>query len=206
MRQIKFLILSFVFLLIIPGLSNAQKINYGFQIGINRSDFQSENFYHPDLVFGDISSKISFSLNTYIEYKPNKVGISIEPGYTVKALSVTSINVMERYFDAKLHVLNLPVMLVIDPNKHFGFFIGPEIGYNLYTEIEQEDYIDPFIKKVDFSISLGGLVRIKSKYGIGLKYNKGLNSLTDKELISWFDTFDTSTKSAYFQLFFRYYL
>jgi len=210
---IKKLLLLISLLALVPTLSKAQQWDYGFQIGLNQTDFKSDFFYHPQLLEGDISPKITFGLNTVIRYVPNKIGISIEPGYIMKALSAPSKNVQERELDATLHLINLPLMLVIEPNRHFNIFVGPEIAYNFYTEREPENYQNPFIKKFDLAVSLGGMVQLKERYGIGLKYSYGLTSLTDKEVTistSGFpndvDSFNTKTKSTYLQLFFRYML
>ncbi len=191
----------------------AQSLNYGLQVGINQTNFRSDFFYHPQLVQGDLSSKFTFGVNAIIEYKPNKIGIALEPGYIVKALSSSSLNVQERDLDARLHFIQLPIMLVVDPSQNLSFFVGPEIAYNINTAMDPEEYEDVFINQFEFSIGFGGLVRFKEKYAVGIKYNLGLNSLTEKELgiaqsivSSTVDLIDTRTKSSYLQLFFRYYL
>ena len=82
-----------------------------------------------------------------------------------------------------INYLNLPLMFEFFPLERFYLSFGPQIGFLLDSNVQRTGTIYDDIKGMDFSFGLGTGFDFK-KWGIGLRFNKGLTDITPEPNIS----------------------
>ena len=175
----KKLLLSFTLLLSFFTYSQNSKIKFGFQGGVNYSNFRG---YNIPVSFGQFYSEspaFAYLLGVNFEYKiQEKLSLRLELNYERKSQTADNIIELTQNFDDPAQTYNfttrknydylvLPVLLKYSFSNKNSFYVngGPFIGYLLKSKITDDLEVpgvntDGFDttkdnKKTDFGLSLG---------------------------------------------------
>jgi hypothetical protein len=171
------------------GFSNAQEAKFGVKAGLNLStlsgNYVEQSQIQPGFVLGGfaavkLSDKFIFQPELLFSFQGSAYRNYYDFG-NVQSYEQDNLN---------LNYLLVPIMAKYYVAKKFSIEVGPQFGFlltartnffsytdagNGYVDSESEDVKDQF-KTFDFGINIGGGYDFTDKWGIGLRYNFGLNN------------------------------
>jgi hypothetical protein len=175
-KIIVFLILTFI---VCHGFS--QGFKYGVTTGINYSRFQSN-----DSIFGDFKSKVGYQLGFVIEDQVNdKWGLRFEPGFVNRGSKI--IDLYNFKSTVNINYFHSPILIRFSPFEKFSILAGPEVGVRLWAKTTADGIKNNttpiYDSNFDLGFDLGVSYRLIDKLDIGLRFNRGLISTMDGNLI-----------------------
>ena len=148
----------------------AQKFQFGAKAGVNISNFTGGDFDEVEK-----KSLVGFHGGIYLRFQ--LAGFAIQPEAMISTQGA-KIDSVSGSYDWKVTYVNVPVML----QYRFpgGFFIeaGPQVGFLVVENIENETLKD-FAKNLDLSVAAGLGYRGKKGLGIGARYTFGISKVGD---------------------------
>lgn len=164
--------LAFLGLLAFSAFSSFSQESYvGLKGGYNRSSLKSENT--SDLT---LQNKHAYTIALVIcsvsEQLP--LGMSIEPGYTLKGARTEEDSVNYRF-----HYLNMPLLLDIYPVKRLKLSAGPEISYLAGAKNDTVSVLNTYDKRWEISGTVGISYSLSFFADIGLRYNMAFTKVAE---------------------------
>ncbi len=169
--------------------ANAQDVKYGAKAGLNISSATGDT-----QIFGDLSSKVGLQLGGFAEIKiSDKFSIQPELLYSAqgaksKYFEVDGLDTYTYKDTQKLAYLNIPVMAKYYVAEGFSLEAGPQLGFLLSAEIEENetfegettttstDNKDDF-NSTDFAFNLGAGYDVAENINLGIRYSIGLSNV-----------------------------
>jgi opacity protein-like surface antigen len=169
------------------GFMNAQETRFGVKGGLNIST----------VVGGDVEntkSLVGFHVGGFAEiFVVNRFFIQPELLFSTQGTKVDGPFGTDG--DLKLNYLNIPVLAkyyIVD--KKFSVEAGPQLGVLLSAKAEDEDVKD-FTRSVDFGFNIGAGYSFTENLSIGLRYTIGLSPISDEDIDSEEDYYDSAKNS-----------
>jgi hypothetical protein len=171
----KFLLLVTALAITIGATAQEKPFTYGLKVGLNLSQTSSGTLPLPpydvmfferdidatDIVYGFfVSGHFNYSLSQFF-------GIQPELSFSMQGGNRTS------------NYINIPALFEVKPITNFSLFVGPQIGFNVYSSLGN-------INTFDFAAVVGLQYAIAGKYLISARYNIGLTPVYDIDGISGF--------------------
>lgn len=164
----KFLAAAVVMLFLLS-VTRAQHTNFGIKAGYNSSSVQISDGSDYDSKSGiHIGGLAHIHITTHFAVQP-EISFSCQGGERPNT-------------KLKLNYVNVPVLGQYMISDGFRLQTGPQIGFLVSAEQEVGDLeidIDDTFNSVDFSWSFGAGYIFDSGLGIDLRYNLGLNNISD---------------------------
>lgn len=172
------------------GLMNAQEVKYGAKAGLNLSN-----------VAGDVENndmKIGFQIGGFAEIKiSDKFSVQPELLYSAQGFKEKESGSEDGFTysyesTSKLSYLNIPVMAKYYATEKFYVEAGPQIGFLMSAETEEEETVSfggvtesestttdvkEFRNSTDFGLGLGLGYNFTENIGAGLRYTAGLSNI-----------------------------
>lgn len=165
---------------------NAQEVRLGVKGGINFSSFSGDGFD----AFGDTKGRTSFQLGGFAEIPvTDKFWIQPEVLYSGQGYDIESVSGGDDT-EFQLDYINVPVMAKYYIFKGLYAEVGPQIGFNVKSEIDNDpddvgsgdfDINDDSFNTVDFSVGFGTGYRFNNGFGVGARYNVGFSDVFNNE-------------------------
>jgi len=158
-----------VVILFFLSTTNAQQTNFGIKAGYNSSSVQISDGVDYDSKSGlHIGGLAHIHVTEHFAVQPELV-FSCQGGERTNS-------------KLKLNYINIPVLGQYMVSNGFRLQTGPQIGFLVSAEQEFGDVevdVDDTYNSVDFSWSFGAGYIFDSGLGIDLRYNLGLNNISD---------------------------
>ncbi len=168
MKKIIFIVVA----LLVSAATYAQEAHFGVKAGMNLSNMTGDD------IDGDM--KAGIYLGGFVNFKlTEKFALQPELIYSQQGAKNDEGGVDEKL---RTDYLNVPIMAKFYVSEGFNLQVGPQIGFLLKSEYEQDDVdvdIKDETKGVDFSLGLGCEYEMESGFGINLRYNIGLSEVYD---------------------------
>lgn len=167
--------------------ANAQQTRFGVKGGLNLST----------VVGGDVDDTktlVGFHVGGFAEINIVEK-FFIQPELLFSAQGTKVDGGFGGDVDFKLNYLNIPVLAkyyIVD-NK-FSVEAGPQLGVLLSAKAEDEDIKD-VTRSVDFGFNIGAGYNFTDNLAVGLRYTIGLSPLTDEDVDSTDDYYDSAKNS-----------
>lgn len=137
---------------------NAQKINFGAKAGLNFASITGDN-----IVDSGPTTGIHFGVLAEIPLS-EKFSFQPELLYSSQVLN--------------LNYLNIPLMGKYYLTKGFSLEVGPQIGFLLSANNDDNDVRNSF-KTLDFGINFGVGYKLDNGLNFGARYNLGLSDINN---------------------------
>jgi hypothetical protein len=204
----------FVLMLIASTTTNAQNLEYGFELGLGTSTIHMSDVPQGISYTRMYNPIPTYNINAFVSYKSKSFwGVSIEPGFTQKGgiqlfdsrksnyqIIHNNVFVVERY-------IQIPVLYNIYLSKRFYFSVGPDLAYRLsenasttntinntgysisaYKNMGNNVFADYILPDTERRFEMSGVLGLNciltKKFDIGLRYGFGFNNLVD---VMWAD-------------------
>jgi hypothetical protein len=168
----KLCVAGFVFFYVIS--ANAQNASFGVKAGYNSSNVQVSNS-------DDWESKSGLHIGALAHiHVTSHFAVQPELMYSCQGGKVSDTKF-------KLGYINLPVLLQYMINDGFRLETGPQIGFLVSAKQKTGDVevdVDDQLNSIDVSWAVGGGYLFSSGLGIDLRYNIGLNNISDQTNIT----------------------
>ena len=161
-----------VIVLLISSTVYSQKFQFGAKAGVNISNFTGGDFEA-------VKKKplVGFHGGIYLRFSIANFSIQPEAMISTQGAKIDSVS---GSYDWRLTYINVPVMAQYRFASGFYIEAGPQVGFMIDEEIENETLKD-FAKGLDLSIAGGLGFRGKKGLGIGGRYTVGLSKVGDFE-------------------------
>jgi hypothetical protein len=159
-------------LLLISFASFSQKFQFGAKAGANISNFTGGDFEAVEK-----KALVGFHGGVYLRFEFLNFSIQPEAMISTQGAKIDSVS---GTYDWKLTYINVPVMAQYRFRGGFYIEAGPQVGFKIDEEIENETLKD-FARGLDLSIAAGLGYRGKKGLGIGGRYTAGLSKVGDYE-------------------------
>jgi hypothetical protein len=200
------IVITFVLVLILASSTKAQKLKYGFSIGLALTDIRSipNNKYKAEA----INPRISFNINGYLEYKTSKLlGLSIEPGFIQKGYKFSHDEGRADDIIIKLNYIQFPIQANFYLTKKVFLSFGPEFSYKINSRVKEEDYSgdasDLYNKKFEISGLAGINLIIIKRINLGFRYNHGITNIFNMNAFGNSGIDESKEFNTYLQLLIR---
>jgi len=182
MRKIVFVLLVFV-----TCFASAQEFSLGFRGGYSLAGIQGDNTNGFNMRHGfhlGIMSEVTLT---------NTFSIQPEISYSQQGANQNSVFVFEEFplLDGELEVrynyINVPIMAKYYVVKGFSIELGPQLGFLLSAEQEDEGQdidVKDRLKSFDFGVNVGVGYKLENGLNFGLRYNAGLTNINDISVFS----------------------
>ncbi|MEO6611175.1 MAG: porin family protein [Chitinophagaceae bacterium] len=154
--------------------ARAQTTSFGIKAGYNSSSVQVTNADDWDSKSGlHLGALAHIHITSHFAVQPELV-------YSCQGGEKTNTKL-------KLGYINLPVLLQYMISEGLRLQTGPQIGFLVSAKQKTGDVevdVDDLLNAVDFSWSVGGGYLFSSGLGIDLRYNIGLNNISDQTNIT----------------------
>lgn len=157
-------------ILFISVRSYSQIFQFGIKAGMNISNFTGGDF---DAV--KKKALIGFHGGTYLRFRLGNFALQPEAMISTQGAKIDSVS---GSYDWKLSYINIPVMAQYRFPSGFYIEAGPQVGFKISEDIENESLKD-FAKGLDLSVAGGIGFRGKKGLGIGGRYSAGLSKIGD---------------------------
>jgi hypothetical protein len=186
-------ILLFFFIFFLSFNTYSQKFDLGIKVGPN---FATQKL---NLIEG-VESITGYHVGTYMYIKlPLIFGIQAEAQYSTQGGEFQLNTVINKN---NLSYINIPVLIRSDfgpINFHFGPQFGLLTDASLSLNGIKTNIKNQFISR-DFSFVAGLGIRLPARFGLSIRYVKGLKNVSDINVIN------SETKNTMFQLSLKYSL
>lgn len=179
-----------VALVLVFGVSNAQKAKFGIKGGMNISNWAG------DTDGMDVKSKIGFNVGGFAEIKlSDKFAIQPELLYSAQGMKLDNIPLDIEGSDYsvdstfKLVYINIPVMFKFYVAEKFNLEAGPQVGF--LTSAKVKVTVDGFgsstesvkenFESVDFGLNFGAGYYFTEHFFANARYNLGLSNIAKTE-------------------------
>jgi hypothetical protein len=179
-------------LLCFIGYSSIAQISVGAKGGLNLSNLSGVS----DIEGLEANGLVGFHLGGFVTFNLGKnFAIQPEVMYSTQGAKISDGTSEE---DLKMNYVTIPVMVKILSNKGFYGELGPQIGFKAGDIKWGDENVSEDFESTDFSACFGlGFQPTKSPFGVGLRYNLGLGTVSDLEDL---DEDNVDIKSGVFQL------
>jgi len=174
----KLLVIACVF---VASLSYAQDLKFGVKGGLNLANFVGSDVDDADLRTGIyLGGFLNTPLNDHLSFQPELI-FSMQGAKFEDELS----DIDETF---KLSYLNVPLLLKLQLGSadKVHLFAGPQLGFVLKSEIEQEQGdmsgaldIKDETNGVDFSLNFGLSFVVSDNMSLDVRYNRGLSKIVE---------------------------
>ena len=161
-----------VIVLLISSTVYSQKFQFGAKAGVNISNFTGGDFEAVKK-----KALVGFHGGIYLRFSIANFSIQPEAMISTQGAKIDSVS---GSYDWRLTYINVPVMAQYRFASGFYIEAGPQVGFMIDEEIENETLKD-FAKGLDLSIAGGLGFRGKKGLGIGGRYTVGLSKVGDFE-------------------------
>ncbi len=150
--------------------SFAQKFSAGIKAGANFSNFTGGNF-------DEVKKKaiVGFNGGGFLNFSFGALSLQPEALVSTQGARIDSVN---KSFDWKVTYATIPVMLKYRTMGGFYLEAGPQFGFKISEETDDETIKD-FAKNLDLSAGVGLGLQSKGGLGIGARYLVGLSKVGD---------------------------
>ena len=149
-----------------------QGVNFGAKAGLNASNFTNNDDFNTKigLHFGAVA-------NIYISEK-----FSFQPELFYSAQGYNS-DFNGQDVRAKIDYFNLPFLVDYKINDNISLQVGPQIGFNIRSEItvENQENVSAFVNDIDMSASFGLQYKFDSGFFTQARYVMGINDVSRTE-------------------------
>ena len=210
----KKLVSIFVLAIIACTTTNAQSIEYGFELGLGESAIHMSDVPQGILYTRMYNPIPIYSINGLVSYKSNSFwGLSVEPGIIQKGgvqlydSRNSKLQLIRNNVFVVEHYIQLPILYNIYWGKRVYFSVGPEVAYRLSESasttntVNSTDYsisaykalghlaiADYILPDVDRRLEISGVLGVNfcvnRKFDLGLRYSYGFHNLVD---VTWVD-------------------
>ena len=150
----------------------SQRFQFGAKAGINISNFTGGDF-------DDVEKKALLGFHGGIYLRFQLAGLAIQPEAMISTQGA-KIDSVSGSYDWKVTYVNVPVMLQFRFPGGLFFEAGPQVGFLVDENIENETLKD-FAKNLDLAMAAGFGLRGKKGLGIGVRYTFGISKVGDFE-------------------------
>lgn len=165
-----------VILAVLSFTAKSQNSYFGIKGGFNWSSLKSEE----TAASIDLSIRRAYAVGIVLSQKFHKLplGVSIEPGYTLKGTKV-DVDTL----DYKFHYLSLPVLIDIYPIEKLKISFGPEISYlanakNRVNDSTKVSLLGTYDNRWELSGTVGISYSIAFFADLGLRYNTSFTKIS----------------------------
>ncbi len=158
--------------------SYGQSFQFGAKAGANISNFTGGDFEA-------VEKKALVGFHGGIYFRFNIAGLAIQPEAMVSTQGA-KIDSVSGSYDWKLTYITVPVMLQYRFPGGFFLEAGPQVGFKIDEQIEDQT-IEDFGKDLDLSLAAGLGYRGRKGLGIGGRYTAGLSKVGEFEASSGID-------------------
>lgn len=152
--------------------AHSQKFQFGAKAGANFSNFLGGNFDNVDK-----KTNVGFHGGLFLRFKLSKFAIQPEAMISTQGARIDSVS---GNYNWKITYINVPVMLQFFTAAGIYFEAGPQVGFRISDDIENET-LKNFANDLDLSIAAGLGIRGKKGLGIGARYFVGLSKIGEFE-------------------------
>ena len=150
----------------ISSVSLCQNVSYGAKAGLNATNFTNNDDFNTKigLNFGAVA-------NIYLSEK-----FSLQPELFYSAQGYTS-DFNGQDVRAKIDYFNLPLLIEFAIDQNIRLQAGPQIGFNIRSEIEVDgqENVSTFINDIDMSACFGLQYNFDSGFFTQARYAMGIN-------------------------------
>ena len=178
--------------LVILGTATVQaqdEVSFGAKGGVNLSTIGGDDFEDP-------KSRTSFYLGAFVEI-PITERFSVQPEvlYSGQGYDIQSNDDADDV-EFQLDYINVPVMAKIYIVEGLYAEAGPQIGFNVKSEIDRDpddfdsgdfDLNDDAFNTVDFGVGLGAGYKLNNGLSLNARYTLGLSDVFNSDELGGFD-------------------
>ena len=175
----KLLVIACVF---VASFSYAQDLKFGVKGGLNLSNLVGDDVENTDIRTGIyLGGFLNKPLNDHLSFQPELIfsmqGAKGEDGFSNNDLTF------------KLSYLNVPLLLKLQlgSTDKVHLFAGPQLGFVLKSEIEQEQGdmsgaqdVKDQTNGVDFGLNFGLSFVVSDNMSLDVRYNRGLSKIFEE--------------------------
>lgn len=161
--------------------TNAQKLKFGLQLGLNLADASLEQTETGQIDY-EATLRTAFNGGIYTEISFLKDKLAIRPGIIYSAEGF--VNNVERTTGqdeevaTNMNFMNIPMTIVYKPVKFLNIQFGPEFGYLFRAVADGETITDAF-NQSELGLNFGLGTTVGKVLDINLRYNRGLTKTYD---------------------------
>lgn len=202
-------ILTFICVFFLIYSLSAQDFKYGVKAGLNINNLNVD----PELDPPKPESRLGFHLGGFVQFSIAD-NIMVQPELTISTQGTNDEDPGDKE-RVKLTYLNLTGTFKYSLTNNFNFTLGPQLGFLVGGEFEEEDKQDGSKKSydagdvysgTDLLLGLGVGYTLESGLGVDIRYNLGLTDNNDDPAqLGFYDPIQ-DIKSRVFQISVSYVL
>ena len=154
--------------------ANAQ-VSGGLKGGLNlaNQDFEADGFsVSPD---GRTAFHVGAFLNVMLS---DNVGLQPEVLFSAQGSTFESPSPGIEDSERNFNYINIPILLRYQVVEVLSLHVGPQIGFLLNAEVDDQDVIDQ-VKGSDFSLAFGAQIDLPAGFVGGARYSLGISDIND---------------------------
>lgn len=169
----KFYLLLVLASLVFASNANAQEVKFGLKGGLTHSSFNGDDL--------ELAYKTGFYIGGFVEKQlSEKFALQGEFLYSEQGAA----NEEDSDNKIRFNYINIPVICKYYVSDKFNLQFGPQIGFNVLSEVTDGDVTIDFeeateeeVNSLDFGFNFGAEVFVTDNIGLNARYNIGLREI-----------------------------